>query len=51
MAIIGNMMRNSRPPAARSMRAHLAAQQAGPVEAEADRAPAERRILLLDLRI
>ena len=29
-------------------RAHLAAQQAGPVEAEADRAPAERRVLLLD---
>ena len=30
-------------------RAHLAAQQARPVEAEADRAPAERRVLLLDV--
>ena len=30
-------------------RAHLAAQQARPVEAEPDRAPAERRIFLLDV--
>ena len=30
-------------------RAHLAAQQAGPVEAEPDRAPAQRRVLLLDV--
>ena len=30
-------------------RAQLAAQQAGPVEAEADRAPAQRRVLLLDV--
>ena len=30
-------------------RAHLAAQQARPVEAEPDRAPAQRRVLLFDI--
>ena len=37
------------PAGGAQQRAHLAAQQAGPVEPEPDRAPAERRILLLDV--
>ena len=37
------------PAAGAQQRAHLAAQQARPVEPEADRAPAERRVLLLDV--
>ena len=37
------------PAGGAQQRAHLAAQQAGPVEAEPDGAPAERRIFLLDV--
>ena len=49
-AIIGNMMRRSRPAAGAQQGAQLHAQQRRAVEPDADRAPAERRILLLDLR-
>ena len=41
---IGSMMRSSWPAEARSMRAQLRAQQARPVERQADRPPAERRV-------
>ena len=37
------------PAGGAQQRADLAAQQAGPVEAEPDGAPAERRVLLLDV--
>ena len=37
------------PAGGAQQRAHLAAQQAGPVEAEPDRAPAERRVFLLEV--
>jgi hypothetical protein len=44
--IIGNMMLQRAAAAGAQQRADLAAQQAGPVEAEPDRAPAERGIFL-----
>ena len=47
-ATIGNIILQLAPAGGLEQRAQLRAQQAGPVEAEADRAPAERRVLLLD---
>ena len=37
------------PAGGAQQRAHLAAQEAGPVEPEPDRAPAQGRVLLLDI--
>ena len=48
VAIIGNMILIA-PAGGAQQRADLAAQQARPVEAEPDRAPAQRRVLLLDV--
>ena len=48
VATIGNMIRSGRPPAALRSARSLRPQQSRPVEADADGAPAERRVLLLD---
>ena len=48
VATIGNMIRSVAAARRLEKRPNLRAQQAGPVEADADGAPAERRILLLD---
>ena len=47
---IGSISCSSRPPAALQQRADLRAQQARPVERQPDRAPAQRRVLLLRAR-
>ena len=43
------MIFSARPPPARSSARNCVRNKAGPVEPEADRAPAERRILLFDV--